>query len=162
MLAAFSAPPQWCGLHIWGGALHAAYGGLSRFLWLVWCDCEDGNGSGADVAATRVVALHSGHWQAFGPKVASSCGSVRCRCWALLCAAHVSRVALRANLKRHGLRASEVTGFRLIDLDLATATIYCRRVKGSRSSLHPLKPDEIAALDGQAAAKPAGFMATNL
>ena len=33
------------------------------------------------------------------------------------------------------------------DLDLATGTIYCRRAKGSRSSLHPMKPDEVAALE---------------
>jgi integrase len=48
---------------------------------------------------------------------------------------------------RHGLRASEVTGLRLSDLDLSTGTIYCRRAKGSRSSLHPMKPDEVAALE---------------
>jgi len=48
---------------------------------------------------------------------------------------------------RHGLRASEVTGLRLSDLDLSTGTIYCRRAKGSRSSLHPLKSDEVAALE---------------
>lgn len=47
---------------------------------------------------------------------------------------------------RHGLRASEVTGLRWSDLDLATGTIYCRRAKGSRSSLHPMKLDEVAAL----------------
>jgi integrase len=48
---------------------------------------------------------------------------------------------------RHGLRASEVTGLRWSDLDLATGTIYCRRAKGSRSSLHPMKPDEAGALE---------------
>ena len=48
---------------------------------------------------------------------------------------------------RHGLRASEVTGLRWSDLDLATRTIYCRRAKNSRSSLHPMKPDELAALE---------------
>jgi type 1 fimbriae regulatory protein FimB len=47
---------------------------------------------------------------------------------------------------RHGLRASEVTGLRWSDLDLAIGTIYCRRAKNSRSSLHPMKPDEVAAL----------------
>lgn len=47
---------------------------------------------------------------------------------------------------RHGLRASEVTGLRLSDLDLSTGTIYCRRAKGSRSSLHPMKSDEVAAV----------------
>ena len=48
---------------------------------------------------------------------------------------------------RHGLRASEVTRLRMSDLDLSTGTIYCRRAKGSRSSLHPMKPDEVAALE---------------
>lgn len=47
---------------------------------------------------------------------------------------------------RHGLRASEVVNLRVSDLDLATGTIYFRRAKGSRSSLHPMKPDEVAAL----------------
>ena len=48
---------------------------------------------------------------------------------------------------RHGLRASEVTGLRWSDLDLATGTIYCRRTKNSRSSLHPMKPDEVKAVE---------------
>src|SRR5437773_5147190 len=48
---------------------------------------------------------------------------------------------------RHGLRASEVTGLRLSDVDLKRETIYCRRAQNSRSSLHPLKPDEAAALE---------------
>lgn len=48
---------------------------------------------------------------------------------------------------RHGLRASEVVSLRVSDLDLASGTIYCRRAKGSRSSLHPMKPDEVAALE---------------
>ena len=48
---------------------------------------------------------------------------------------------------RHGLRASELVNLRVSDLDLATGTIYCRRAKGSRSSLHPMKPDEVAALE---------------
>ena len=48
---------------------------------------------------------------------------------------------------RHGLRASELVNLRVSDLDLCTGTIYCRRAKGSRSSLHPMKPDEIAALE---------------
>jgi site-specific recombinase XerD len=47
---------------------------------------------------------------------------------------------------RHGLRVSELVNLRLSDLDLAGGTIYCRRAKGSRSSLHPMKPDEVAAL----------------
>src|ERR1700704_6232688 len=48
---------------------------------------------------------------------------------------------------RHGLRASEVVNLRVGDVDLRTATIYCRRAKGSRWSLHPMKPDEVAALE---------------
>src|SRR6266567_4610602 len=47
---------------------------------------------------------------------------------------------------RHGLRASEVTGLRWSDFDLTAGTIYCRRAKNSRSSLHPMKPDEVTAL----------------
>ncbi len=47
---------------------------------------------------------------------------------------------------RHGLRASEVVGLRWSDVDLERGTIYCRRAKGSRSTVHPLKHDEIAAL----------------
>ena len=48
---------------------------------------------------------------------------------------------------RHGLRASEVVNLRVSDLDLHAGTIYCRRAKGSRSSLHPMKRDEVAALE---------------
>src|SRR6266699_13527 len=48
---------------------------------------------------------------------------------------------------RHGLRASELVDLRVSDLDLSTGTIYCRRAKNSRSSLHPMKPDEIAVLE---------------
>ena len=48
---------------------------------------------------------------------------------------------------RHGLRASELVNLRVSDLDLHAGTIYCRRAKGSRSSLHPMKPDEVAALE---------------
>lgn len=70
----------------------------------------------------------------------------------LLCAAknrqrHATRnYAMILIAYRHGLRAAEVTGLRLSDLDLHTGTIYCRRAKGSRSSLHPMKQDEVAAL----------------
>lgn len=48
---------------------------------------------------------------------------------------------------RHGLRASEVTNLRVSDVDLRNATIYCRRAKGSRSSIHPMKPDEVRTLE---------------
>src|SRR5437016_9535237 len=48
---------------------------------------------------------------------------------------------------RHGLRASEVSGLCISDVDLKRGTIYCRRAKNSRSSLHPLKPDEAVTLE---------------
>jgi site-specific recombinase XerD len=48
---------------------------------------------------------------------------------------------------RHGLRASELVSLRVSDLDLNAGTIYCRRAKGSRSTLHPMKADEIAAVE---------------
>lgn len=48
---------------------------------------------------------------------------------------------------RHGLRASEIVGLRWSDVDIERGTIYCRRAKNSRSTVHPLKRDEIASLD---------------
>src|SRR5690348_3416636 len=48
---------------------------------------------------------------------------------------------------RHGLRASELVSLRWRDVDLQRGTIYCRRAKESRSSVHPLNRDEAAALD---------------
>ena len=48
---------------------------------------------------------------------------------------------------RHGLRASELVNLRWSDVDLERGTLYCRRAKGSRSSVHPLKCDEETALD---------------
>ena len=48
---------------------------------------------------------------------------------------------------RHGMRASELVNLRVSDVDLSSGTIYCRRAKGSRSSLHPMKTDEVAALE---------------
>lgn len=48
---------------------------------------------------------------------------------------------------RHGLRASELVQLRWSDIDLERGTMYCRRAKGSRSSVHPMKPDEVAALE---------------
>ena len=48
---------------------------------------------------------------------------------------------------RHGLRASELVGLRLSDLDLNAGTIYCRRAKGGRRSVHPMKEDEVAAVE---------------
>ena len=47
---------------------------------------------------------------------------------------------------RHGFRASELVELRVSDVDLAAATIHCRRRKGSNSSVHPMKRDEIAAV----------------
>jgi site-specific recombinase XerD len=47
---------------------------------------------------------------------------------------------------RHGLRASELVNLRVSDVELRIGTIYCRRAKGSRSSLHPMKRDEVTAL----------------
>jgi site-specific recombinase XerD len=70
----------------------------------------------------------------------------------LLCAAKKSRHGARNHAMiliayRHGLRASELVRLRWSDVDLAQGTIYCRRAKGSRSSVHPLKRDEAAALE---------------
>jgi integrase len=48
---------------------------------------------------------------------------------------------------RHGLRASEVVALRWSDVDLERATIYCRRAKGSRSTVHPLKRDETIVIE---------------
>jgi site-specific recombinase XerD len=48
---------------------------------------------------------------------------------------------------RHGLRASELVDLRVSDLNLPSRTIYCRRAKNSRSSVHPMKPDEVAVLE---------------
>jgi site-specific recombinase XerD len=47
---------------------------------------------------------------------------------------------------RHGFRASELVELRVSDVDLAAATIHCRRRKGSKSSVHPMKRDEIEAV----------------
>ena len=48
---------------------------------------------------------------------------------------------------RHGFRASELVELRISDVDLRAGTIYCRRRKGSKSSVHPLKRDEIQAIE---------------
>lgn len=48
---------------------------------------------------------------------------------------------------RHGLRACELVQLRWSDIDLERVTIYCRRAKGSRSTVHPLKRDEAGALE---------------
>ena len=48
---------------------------------------------------------------------------------------------------RHGFRASELLELRVGDVDLRAGTIYCRRQKGSKSSVHPMKRDEIEAIE---------------
>jgi site-specific recombinase XerD len=48
---------------------------------------------------------------------------------------------------RHGFRASELVELRVSDVDLRAGTIYCRRRKGSKSSVHPMKRDEIGAIE---------------
>jgi site-specific recombinase XerD len=48
---------------------------------------------------------------------------------------------------RHGFRASELVELRVSDVDLAAGTIYCRRRKGSKSSVHPMKRDENQAIE---------------
>jgi integrase len=48
---------------------------------------------------------------------------------------------------RHGLRASEIVSLRWSDIDLERGSIYFRRAKGSRSTVHPLKRDEADALE---------------
>ena len=53
---------------------------------------------------------------------------------------------------RHGLRASELTNLRVSDVNPRNATIYCCRAKGSRWSIHPMKPDELRTLESSAVA----------
>ena len=48
---------------------------------------------------------------------------------------------------RHGFRASELVELRVGDVDLSAGTIYCRRRKGSKSSVHPMKQDELRAVE---------------
>jgi site-specific recombinase XerD len=47
---------------------------------------------------------------------------------------------------QHGFRASELVELRVGDVDLRAGTIYCRRRKGSKSSVHPMKQDELRAI----------------
>ena len=47
---------------------------------------------------------------------------------------------------RHGLRASELTGLRWSDVELATGRLHVRRVKNGSPSVHPLQGDELRAL----------------
>jgi integrase len=47
---------------------------------------------------------------------------------------------------RHGLRVGEVTDLRWEDVHLDRAEIYVRRLKSSKSTMHPLQSDELRAL----------------
>ncbi len=47
---------------------------------------------------------------------------------------------------RHGLRVSELIDVRLKDVDLETARIYVRRIKGSLSTHQPIEGDELRAI----------------
>jgi len=47
---------------------------------------------------------------------------------------------------RHGMRVSELVDVRLKDVDLDTARIFVRRVKGSLSTHQPIEGDELRAL----------------
>ncbi len=48
---------------------------------------------------------------------------------------------------RHGFRASELVELRVCDVDSRAGTIHCRRRKGSNSSVHPMMPDELRAIE---------------
>ena len=54
--------------------------------------------------------------------------------------------ALILMMFRHGLRAVEAAMLEWKDIDLSRNSIYIRRVKGSQSGVHPLDPDERAAI----------------
>jgi integrase len=47
---------------------------------------------------------------------------------------------------RHGMRVSELVDVRLKDVDLETARIFVRRVKGSLSTHQPIEGDELRAI----------------
>ena len=47
---------------------------------------------------------------------------------------------------RHGFRASELVELRVADVDFRTETLHCRRRKGSKSTVHPMKRDELEAV----------------
>lgn len=47
---------------------------------------------------------------------------------------------------RHGLRVSELIDIRIKDIDLDTARLYVRRVKGSLSTHQPIEGDELRAI----------------
>ncbi|MEQ4958867.1 tyrosine-type DNA invertase [Enterobacter hormaechei] len=47
----------------------------------------------------------------------------------------------------HGLRASELVGLKLTDIDFMSKQVYIRRLKGGFSTIHPLLDSEKVALD---------------
>jgi integrase len=47
---------------------------------------------------------------------------------------------------RHGLRASELTDLRWVQVDIRTSTLHVRRVKQGTPSTHPILGDELRAL----------------
>lgn len=48
---------------------------------------------------------------------------------------------------RHGLRVSEATALRWLDLDLKRRTVHVHRLKGGRDAVHTLQRDEVEALE---------------
>jgi len=49
-------------------------------------------------------------------------------------------VAMILLVYRHGLRASEICGLKLTDIDLKSGSISIRRLKGSMQTVQPLHP----------------------
>ena len=47
---------------------------------------------------------------------------------------------------RHGLRVSELTNLKLNQIDLKSGQIFCKRLKKSLSTAHPLQADELRLL----------------
>ncbi len=47
---------------------------------------------------------------------------------------------------RHGLRVSEATGLRWLDIDLKRRTLHVHRLKGGKDAVHTLQRDEVEAL----------------
>src|SRR3974377_429400 len=64
-------------------------------------------------------------------------------CEALIAEARKGRNGVRdalliTRLWKHGLRASEATAVEWPDVDFTKGTLYCRRIKGSIASTHPI------------------------
>ena len=49
---------------------------------------------------------------------------------------------------RHGLRVSELIDIRIADVDMVTACLFVRRLKGSLSTSQPIAGDELRAIRG--------------